>query len=276
MPNWTENRIVIHGSATKVQEFVEYVRQNNSFVDSITASIKEYEGEDELSPFSFNSILPVPIAIQRTSSPARIVSIEEYNEWFEKGLNNQLDEFEQMACPITEEMQKVLIKDYGCDNWYDWCVRYWGTKWNCSAVQVGGQAQLDDALMDMSQGKSERSVVYTYRFETAWSPPYPIYTFLSDKFVDIEFQWDFVGEGWDFVGSFHTGYAKEFNDWTEADISHYFEDEDEQEEIRDALKNNKEEFDREPPIPKPDINLADVFSEVQRILEDDNKEGTKQ
>jgi len=267
MPNWTENRILIHGSATKVQEFVEYVKQKPHLTARPSWGT-DNEEENEPCPFTFQSIIPVPMAIQMTSSPANIVSIEAYNEWFEKGLNNQLDEFEKMRCPITKEMQETLIKEHGFDNWYDWCLHHWGVKWNTSEVAVGGQAQLDDALMDMSQGKSERSVVYTYTFDTAWSPPYPIYSFLSDKFVDIEFKWDFVGEGWDFVGSFHTGYAKEFSDWTESDITYYFTDLDEQQDIRNALKNNEEESHVIPPTAEPEINLADVFSEVRRILGD--------
>ena len=108
MPNWTENRILIHGSATKVKEFVDYVKQKPHLTVRPTWGT-DVEEEDELCPFTFQSIIPVPMAIQMTSSPANVVSIETYNEWFEKGLNNQLDEFEKMRCPITKEMQETLI-----------------------------------------------------------------------------------------------------------------------------------------------------------------------
>ena len=51
-------------------------------------------------------------------------------------------------------------QDFGTFNWYDWNRANWGTKWNA---------------YDSSAEEETRII----RFDTAWSPPYPILTALS-------------------------------------------------------------------------------------------------
>lgn len=50
-----------------------------------------------------------------------------------------------------KEKSKELIDKYGADNWYEWCLNNWGTKWGCYDNEV------DDGV---------------YTFTTAWSPVY--------------------------------------------------------------------------------------------------------
>lgn len=53
---------------------------------------------------------------------------------------------------------------HGSTNWYDWCCRHWGVKWNAFS---------SCAL------QSDPDTLY---FETAWCPPYPILKALSQKY----------------------------------------------------------------------------------------------
>ncbi len=46
----------------------------------------------------------------------------------------------------------------GIPNWYDWQIENWGTKWNA----------YEQSLEDLGYG------VLELRFDTAWSPPFPI------------------------------------------------------------------------------------------------------
>ena len=57
-------------------------------------------------------------------------------------------------------------KKYGKNNWYDWSIENWGTKWN----------SCDGELVDEYDNK------LIYEFNTAWACPYPIFTALSKKY----------------------------------------------------------------------------------------------
>ena len=67
-----------------------------------------------------------------------------------------------------EEQEKANRAKYGYDNWYDWCVNEWGTKWDVgdgSGIQTWDDHEL---------------IVY---FDSAWAPPLAAY----EKLLDLGF-----------------------------------------------------------------------------------------
>lgn len=64
-----------------------------------------------------------------------------------------------------EERQK-----YGENNWYDWRISNWNTKWESYGYDVGNNFDGDN----------------TIRFETAWTAPHPILQKLSEMYPEIE------------------------------------------------------------------------------------------
>jgi len=103
----------------------------------------------------------------RHADPAMIAKAEE-------GFNK--DEFFHTLVPMPEELKgtsspndkpnPVLVEKYGADNWYDWSVANWGTKWDANSG--------DGAIADQSEGS------ITLVFDTAWSPPITFYTKLEE------------------------------------------------------------------------------------------------
>lgn len=87
---------------------------------------------------------PMPEELVNTSSPARVVSQEEYDKQMERNKRNKFKSY-----PLTIDKQKMLLDLYGSDNWYDWAIKNWGTKWGCY------DNEYDDS---------------TYRFTSAWGP----------------------------------------------------------------------------------------------------------
>ena len=90
-------------------------------------------------------LIPLPKALNSTTAPTRICSPQAYKDnekKREKGKNHFGQE-------ITKEMQQEFIDKYKFDNWYDWSIHNWGTKWGCY------DNEMDDE---------------TYSFTTAWSP----------------------------------------------------------------------------------------------------------
>ena len=73
---------------------------------------------------------------------------------------------------------------YGKNNWYDWSIDNWGTKWNACNTEV---EQRDGTLM--------------YRFETAWDCPrniaYQLLRMQKTILQDIIISWDCVHEDGD-------------------------------------------------------------------------------
>jgi len=78
------------------------------------------------------------------------------------------------------------VEKYGYDNWYDYCVNEWGTKWDC------GEQGASDI-------HPEGRMLHT-AFDTAWSPPINAY----EKLVDLGFRVNamYYEPGMGYAGSF--------------------------------------------------------------------------
>lgn len=111
-------------------------------------------------------------------------------------------------------------KIYGKNNWYDWSIEHWGTKWNSC-----------DAHCDWSPDFLE------YDFETAWSPCEPVIKALATMFPDTKIFYNYSEGGMCFLGKqeFENGrmtYSAE-GDYGEYWFDCYSEDDEDE---RDILK----------------------------------------
>jgi len=103
----------------------------------------------------------------------------------------------------------ALIEKYGVDNWYDWSVKNWGTKWDAA----DGEMTLVDG------GKRGVGV-----FLTAWSPPIEFFNAATD--LGFSFDVVYVEVGMSFAGHYYDGYDSCFNfDFGNADWREDIEDE---------------------------------------------------
>ncbi len=92
------------------------------------------------------------------------------------------------------EVGAALVKEFGYDNWYDWSIANWGTKWQPTiCVDFGDTWASSDFL-------------------TAWSPPEGIYNALVLQFPDLEITWHYSEPGAGFSGDFDTGQTNDFAD----------------------------------------------------------------
>jgi len=122
--------------------------------EEITA-IKELVTSND-SDFDFNKILPMPKALEDTTKGSNHVPSEELKE------------------------------KYGFDNWYDWRIHNWGTKWDAASDDIYSENESDDYLL--------------YTFETAWAPPEGILHELRSKFPDVSVTWFFDEPGVQIAG----------------------------------------------------------------------------
>ena len=155
MPNHVTNQVTFLGSTTRIKELREKCKGDKT-------------------PFSFQAFYPMPQELQGTSSPAKIVTKQELKEWKDKLASGELKEWEKDYRPITSGEQFDLISKYGCDNWYDWHLEHWGTKWDC-------YSHVEDDECNVT-------------FDTAWSTPIRALRYLSELFDDVTIEVKYADE----------------------------------------------------------------------------------
>jgi hypothetical protein len=196
MPNWCSNSIILTGSAEELENFKNAVK-----------GTEEADGKF----LSFQSILPRPKALDITSGSDTDTShgyykFVKYNDNkfldFYRGLSwvtaNDFQNDTEMAEWLAQRSGKSLqeayelgkivednINTYGASTWYDWNISNWGTKWD---------ADSDTPWEYINDGE-----LFLF-FETAWSPPIPIYDKIAELFPDLDFVATYAEGGCEFVG----------------------------------------------------------------------------
>ncbi|WP_315398681.1 hypothetical protein [Neisseria sicca] len=79
------------------------------------------------------------------------------------------------------------IELYGCPTWYEWSIRHWGTKWNAYHQHIGIFSDTE---------------IYV-EFDTAWSPPEPVFAAIVEAFPELQLEVRYIDEGGGFAGTFY-------------------------------------------------------------------------
>lgn len=97
----------------------------------------------------------------------------------------------------TKEREK-----HGSNNWYDWSIFNWGTKWNAGYTEFYSD--------DIS--KRGKKYVLDFKFDTAWSVPMPIYYQLAKMYPKLSISVSYDEEGMGFAGDLEikNGKVKEY------------------------------------------------------------------
>jgi len=155
MPNWCSNFLRVEGNPAEVKRFADMV-------------IVEREGTNDEYDFTMNKLHPLPDELKDTISPVM---------W--RG-----DETDVEGKAAYEKHCKELKEKYGYDNWYDWQVANWGTKWDI------GEANINE--------DEEGSISFNY--DTAWGPNEAWVKYASTKFPELKFYLTYEEPGCDFCG----------------------------------------------------------------------------
>jgi hypothetical protein len=217
MPNYCNNYLKVSGDTKELKKFLK---------KGITEETKSYHyivdktGEKEL-VWRMSNYTPTPEPLLRTISPAR--DCEWVNEWEVNSANKRIDEqpsniaklelelqtatgedvndlldqLMEAKKPIaipelipcangTEKNRKALIKKYGTDNWYDWNVANWGTKWDCSSSECGYQ--------------TDNKTYFSVGFDSAWCPPTNWFHKIVEMYPKLNFKLSYSETGCWFAG----------------------------------------------------------------------------
>jgi len=169
MPNHITNYLTIFGTKEKTDEILNTIRSKDRIID-------------------FNKIIPMPKELRYVSSPPKIVSESEYKEAmikFKESLKNPSD-FEKIvgvSHPITAEMSEDYLERFGANDWYNWAIKHWGTKWNSYDNREAGTLPTNADIFETK-----------IHFHTAWSTPFPVIQQLSSMFKETVFLLEYYDE----------------------------------------------------------------------------------
>lgn len=156
MPNWSTNHTGFIGP--------------KAALDDIARAITP-DGE-----FDFNQINPTPTILSELAAPIRTVPDTEFAA--KHNLDAAPTTIDELHAFITaqqlphglqdvpETALRAIIDTYGHDDWYNWRVSNWGTKWT---GDVANTERFHDNLL-----------IVTY--DTAWAPPTGIFTTLRANY----------------------------------------------------------------------------------------------
>ena len=195
MPNWVTNRIMIGADGQQLQDILAAVQREGDVLGSfdfnrlipMPKSLDVTRGSiTDKAIHAFLSHLrdevvahpDLPGTVQDLKRYADAAMQIKHNEYFPSPVEYM------SAAEITEQAERHNIStldflelgkqyldnqlEHGAHTWYDWCIKQWSTKWNCSE---------GNCLKDGN----------TFVFDTAWSAPENILKALSKKFPTVEF-----------------------------------------------------------------------------------------
>ena len=155
MPNWCDNQLSITGP--------------NSVIDKIEKIVKEESNNAENGLLQF--FHPMPKELLDTEAGPIAKTKAEKN---------------------ARQSRKL---EFGAENWYDWRVNNWSTKWEVN--EFYGVDKQADALIGHS--------TISFAFSSAWAPPIGAYEqFLSDN-EDCGLKAYYYEGGCDFMGEWDNG-----------------------------------------------------------------------
>lgn len=167
MPNYVQNEITMKGTNL------------NTLANMI---------QSESSPFDFNRIIPIPASYY--------INNDKSGKLYDSSTQNDRALVDYTLGRKQSEKDRTIGKQmfeneskYDAKDWYDFCCKYWGTKW--------------DAIDATVTNKSSNSI--TIAFQTAWNAPNGIYKKLVDIIKENNLQISFYAEYADEDEGYNTG-----------------------------------------------------------------------
>lgn len=193
MPNWCTNRLIVIEDVERYGEGGELQK----FVESITLPEDHEDQHDLTLPY------PTPEILLGTRSPMQTrESVEKMRVDRDAGklkahdghpgpltANGSWCTDERLQADLDQiEQGEKAEKEIGYNNWYDWNITHWSTKWSPNVHEV---------LVDVGDDVSSATVSY----QTPWGPAEGLILRLSELNPCLSFVESYIEEGMGFWGS---------------------------------------------------------------------------
>ena len=182
MPNHVINILSFEGDKTKIRQMLEVIKDDEYGLHSV----------------DFNKIIPMPPSLDLEASSRTQAGLAAYKDFIDVyTLGGTINTEHLSDIPVASE-QRFLeartdirredfalgkqawnnLRQYGAATWYDWCYANWGTKWNAYGYE------------DVPAPPAENVLTYL----TAWDGVPKLVAALSNRFPDVEFQYEYADE----------------------------------------------------------------------------------
>ena len=178
MPNWVNVKLSAH----------------TDVINAITKdTFGKIDGDFGTRDVDFELIMPIPPDLKDYWTGST-VSLQEQakdiveNKWEYGNGQHQI--------PMTEKDKERFRELYGASDWYDWCVKNWGCKWNaqtdyCNSDEVGFQTPWEEPynwIHHLSLKFPNHKIWVEWEEEQGYGE---IYSIIDGK-KEIEHEWDFA------------------------------------------------------------------------------------
>lgn len=113
MPNYCENNLRVSGPTEQLDKFVQAVRKDDGTID-------------------ISALFPMPEVLKGTESPTPD-SPEPHQNWTERLASGEMTQelYDELVANRKAHYEAGIKAkaETGCSDWYDWCIKNWGTKW---------------------------------------------------------------------------------------------------------------------------------------------------
>lgn len=167
MPNWVRNRMTV-----KFEK--DTFKATGNGMQILNFIMKPLCTEECV--FDFEKLIPIPDSYYADYDPSKTLypssalserALQDYSDYVGMGKMPENMDAERHKAMFTIGKQSYdNYQRYGAANWYDWCCKYWGTKWDACHAE-----------------RTEREDCVEIIFDTAWSTPTGIWERLF-KYLD--------------------------------------------------------------------------------------------
>ncbi len=169
-----------------------------------------------------------------------------------------------------KQKRAKLVEKYGAENWYDWCINNWGTKWDIAETY---QNEIEGDTLHLA-------------FDTAWGPAIEAYdTWYSNmnaSEIDVSIQGYYFEPGCDFMGVWDNGCddCYQLGDTTDEELRNGMKEFDDYYNILESREEYRYDLIRDGHIDdakewlekQAELNEDEIQSYIDEVLVERNKE----
>ena len=171
MPNWNTNLITLTAKTDEAK------KQLHTFIDKHVIVLNNRNWSESLLDIDNDSIIPKPDGIVKLMEMGQI--LQGYNEF---KTNPTYDE------EADKKQRAQNLKDYGYEDWYDFCNNVWGSKWGfCHTAFLNDYGEVIDTKDDLHSNLESTGEIYI-KTDCAWSPAQGLMKKICELYPDIEFR----------------------------------------------------------------------------------------